>query len=258
MVTLPVAQRLCFLQRSVAAYCRQTHRNKELVIVVDQGTAAAKSAIAAHVASLGRDDIRLVDVRGKLSLGALRNLSRESARGDVLCQWDDDDLHHPRRVEQQLAALIKLGGQASHLQEVMHFFARSRLIYCTNWHATEAGGMPGTLMFRRSAQMRYPETGPSSRRGEDSVVVSQLRQRGELHALAGAPHLYVYVSHGGNTWADDHHEMLATRLGISRGLLLRREAQLREGLRPFDFGPGGVTVQGNNGPAFTLGGEHRD
>jgi hypothetical protein len=66
------------------------------------------------------------------------------------------------------------------------------------------------------------------------------------------PHLYVYVSHGENSYGNDHHEMLAARLGISRALLLRREAQLREGLRPFDFGPGDVTVQGYNGPAFTL------
>jgi hypothetical protein len=90
------------------------------------------------------------------------------------------------------------------------------------------------------------------------VASSQLQRDDGLHALAGAPHLYVYVSHGGNSWADDHHEMLDTRLGISRGLLLRREAQLREGLRPFDFGPGDVTVRGNNGSAFTLCGEQRN
>ena len=46
--------------------------------------------------------------------------------------------------------------------------------------------------------------------------------------------------------------MLASRLGLSKGLLLRREARLRESLRALDFGPGPVTVRGPNGVAFTL------
>jgi hypothetical protein len=39
------------------------------------------------------------------------------------------------------------------------------------------------------------------------------------------------------------HRMLARRLGISRALLRRREAQMREGLRPINFGPEDVSVE---------------
>jgi hypothetical protein len=46
--------------------------------------------------------------------------------------------------------------------------------------------------------------------------------------------------------------LLTRRLGISRALLLRREAEIREGLRPLDFGPEDITVEGYNGAAFTL------
>src|SRR5579863_5497970 len=102
MVTLAVPERLFYLQRSVGDYCRQTHRNKELVIVLDLGPRETKMAIAEHIRSLQRNDIRVVDPGRKLSLGALRNIARENARGDVHCQWDDDDLHHPERVERQL------------------------------------------------------------------------------------------------------------------------------------------------------------
>jgi hypothetical protein len=66
------------------------------------------------------------------------------------------------------------------------------------------------------------------------------------------PHLYVYTSHGMNSWSEDHHRMLASKLAISRGLLLRREAELRAALKPYDFGPGEVSVNGNNGPAFKI------
>ena len=55
MVTLPSPGRLAFVKRSIAAYCAQTHRPRELVVVLDQGPAEAKAAIAEHVRSLGRD-----------------------------------------------------------------------------------------------------------------------------------------------------------------------------------------------------------
>ena len=252
MVTLAVPERLDFLRRSVGDYCRQTHCRKELVIVLDFGPPETKTAIAEHVASLRRNDIRIVDPGRKLSLGALRNIARESARGDIHCQWDDDDLHHPERLERQLDYLLQAGCEAVCLQETMQFFPRARALYCTNWRASPPRSNPCTLMCRRSAPMRYPETGAESRVGEDVAVVRQLLEHEACRFLADAPHLYVYVSHGNNFLNGDHHRMLATRLGISRGLLRRRETQLREGLRPFEFGPEPITVQGNNGVAFTL------
>jgi glycosyltransferase involved in cell wall biosynthesis len=250
---LPVPERLRHVRRSIACYAQQTHANKELLIVADDGDPGTKSAIVAHVSSLGRDDVRIVNVPGKLSLGALRNISMTSARGDVLCQWDDDDLHHPQRLELQLDALLASGRQGACLQEAMLLFTESRTLYCTNWHATPARSLPSTLICRRSAPIRYPETGPDCQLGEDTAVVLQLQRLDGFHVLADCPHLYVYVCHGANSWAMDHHRMLADELAISRGLLTRREARFRAGLAAYDFGPGPVTVQGSNGPAFVLG-----
>ena len=252
MVTLPTPARFAFLKRSIAAYCAQTHTPRELVMVLDLGPAEAKTAIRMHVASLGRDDIRVVEAPGELSLGALRNLSRASARGQVHCQWDDDDLHHPQRVDRQLAALTASGAQAVCLQEVMLFLTASRELYWTNWRAAPPTVMPATVMCLATVPVRYPETGPTSRLGEDTAVALQFLSLGALHALTDAPHLFVYVGHAANTWGGDFHPMLASRLGLSQGLLLRREARIRESLRAIDFGPGTVTVRGPNGAAFTL------
>ena len=253
MVALPSAGRLAFLERSIAAYAAQTHASRELVIVLDQGSAEDKAAIAKHVATLRRDDVRIVESPRAMSLGALRNLSRDSARGEVQCQWDDDDLHHPQRIELELAALAASGAQAVCLQECMLLLAASSELYWTNWRATEPTVMPGTLMCRATAPIRYPETGPRSQLIEDTDVVLQLLRAGGLHPIVDAPHLYVYVGHASNTWGTAFHPMLASRLGLSRGLLLRREARLRENLRAIDFGPGPVNVRGPNGVAFTLG-----
>jgi len=251
MVTLPVPQRLAFLQRSVRAYCRQSHENKELVIVMDAGSQADKAAVAGYVASLGRHDIRIVDPPTKLTLGGLRNLSRASASGLVQCHWDDDDFHHPRRLEMQLRALRAEDRQGICLQDVMLYFSSSHVLYCTNWRATPVKGLPSTLMCRASTAIRYPEV-YEVKPSEDTAVVLQLQEFGGYGVLEDCPYLYVYVCHGGNSWPEDHHRMLAERLGISRGLLLRREVLLREELRQHEFGAGGITVQGPNGPAFVL------
>jgi glycosyltransferase involved in cell wall biosynthesis len=252
MVTLPGPQRLGFLRRSVADYCRQSYEPRELVIVTNGGAETDHAALGAYIDSLGRDDIRIRRVADDLTLGAVRNQSIAAARGEILCQWDDDDRHHPDRLAGQLEALTESGRAAMLLEEVMQFYPQARTLYCTNWHATENTGHPGTIVFRRDAQINYPEQGPAARRGEDSAVVQQLRKRAAVTALGGAAHLFVYVSHGANTWSEDHHRMLSSRLALSQGLLRRREPQLRAGLAAFDFGEGSVTVHGGNGPAFTL------
>jgi len=252
MVTLATPERLPFLRRSIVGYCAQTYPRRELVIVTDPGPTPAKSALGAMIAEHGRDDIRVVEAEGRMMVGALRNLAHDRAAGEVCCQWDDDDLHHPERLERQLAALDESGAQAVCLQQVMQFFPKAGELRCVNWRATEATVFPGSLMSRASAPVRYIETGPGSHHGEDTELVRQLMAIDGLHALPDAPHLYVYVSHGANSFDDEHHRMLADRLSISQGMLRRREAQLRHGLRPFDFGPDPVTVWGPNGPAFVL------
>ena len=253
-VTLPVPGRLERLKQSLAAYASQTHERRELVLVINGGTAEAAAAIKAHVATLGRGDIRLIEPPGVLTLGALRNISLEAARGDVVCQWDDDDLNHPTRLARQVEALAASDAEGICLQEVMQFFPTERRLYCTNWRATEARAHPGTLMRWARAPAAYPETGDRARLGEDLEVVLALQRRGAHAVMEGVAHLYVYVSYGENSWDEGHHRMLATSLGLSQGLLRRRQVSLREGLAAFDLGPGEVTVQGTNGPAFTLAG----
>ena len=251
MVTLAVPERLELFKRSIAAYCTQTHADKELVVVTD-GSRDARRPFAEHIATLRRDDIRFVPLEGKLTLGALRNRACEAARGAFLCQWDDDDLYHPLRLEEQLRALSSGDADCVYLEDVMQYFSALRTLYWMNWRATELRAHPGTLLCKRSTQPTYPESGESAERDEDSVVCRELRRRSKVAVLAEKAHLYVYVSHGTNKHPDAHHDMLAKELAISRGLLLRREQSLRAGLSPYDFGVDDVVVQGSNGPAFAL------
>lgn len=244
MITRP--ERAAMMARAADAFARQSWPDRELVVVVDQGPPAARAEALAQLQALGRDDVRVIAPEGAASLGALRNLAVAEARGELVCGWDDDDLHHPDRIAGQVAALDAAGCEAAVLQEAMLYRAEARVLHWTNWAATPAGGLPGTLVCRREAMPAYPEL----TLGEDLAVLEALKRRGAVLAQGGAAHLYVYVTHGANSWPAAHHAMLAETLAISKGLLARREAGLRDGLAP--YGLTGVPVAGPNGVAFTL------
>lgn len=248
MVTLPGRRHRMI--RAIEAWTRQTHVDRELVVVIDQGPQADRDAAAAAITQLGVADIKVVLPSRALSLGALRNLAVANASGDVLCVWDDDDLHHPLRVARQLAAMVQAGAKATVLQDVMLFREAPRILHWTNWAATPAGGLPGTLLCHAAAMPAYAEDGPEALLGEDLDLLQRIRADHHVLQQVAEPHLYVYVTHGENSSSAPHHVMLANRLSISKGLLKRREATLRDGLRP--FGLDGASVEGPNGAAFSL------
>jgi glycosyltransferase involved in cell wall biosynthesis len=252
MVTQPIAERFDGLRRSIAAYAAQTYPHRELVVLVDAGATARQEAIRAHVAGLGRDDIRVLVAPRAMTLGALRNLSWRHASGELVCQWDDDDLHHPQRIERQVIALEEQRAQAVSLQQSMHFAMGERALHCLNFHSTPWRSMAATLLCRRDAPVSYPESGELARRGEDTALIEQLQVAGGFRTLAEVPYLYVYVQHAVNTSPASHHRMLVERLAVSSGWLSRRELALRQGLAPFDFGGDALDVRGYNGCAFTL------
>lgn len=257
MVTLATPERFRFLQQSIGAYCAQTHGRKELVVVVNGGTAEGRRNVLDYIGSLGRPDIRTVTIDDQRTVGDYRNVSLEHAAGDILCQWDDDDLYHRERIARQLAALVDGDHDANLLRHVLKYFPQTRELYWTNWQATPGGGHPGTLMVKRSVPLRYlpihyPSEGPSDRLGEDLAAVLFLKEHYRVSYLADMPYLFIYVSHGKNLWPDAFHRMLATELSISQGLLRRREAELRAQLKTFDLGPGELRVHGSNGLAFTI------
>lgn len=175
---------------AIEAFRRQTYRHRELVIIDDSGNDSLGKVLRD-----GDRDIRWIRVppEGK-PLGALRNLSLAEAHGDLLCQWDDDDLSAPTRLERQ----------------VLVFFA-SRVDACTllrlnlwwperDWMATTSRRLwEGALMWRRGAIAAYPEI----RAGEDTPPAKELASRGSV-ALIDAPELYTYICHGKNTWSSQH------------------------------------------------------
>src|SRR3546814_9535246 len=94
---------------SIECYRRQSHPRRELVIVDDD----PDGTLARYVAALADPTIRHLRLpdRGQ-TLGELRNLAVAAAAGELVCQWDDDDLCHPRRLEVQHRVMRRTGAAA--------------------------------------------------------------------------------------------------------------------------------------------------
>ena len=88
------------------------------------------------------------------TLGELRNASVEAARGDIVCQWDDDDRYHPRRLELQFAAMRVENSEFCFLTDQLHLFAPDRTMYWDDWklevHPLKPG--QGTLVGSKAAR----------------------------------------------------------------------------------------------------------
>ena len=95
---MPTADRRPFVPRAIAQFLRQTHPKRQLLIL-DDGVD--------RVGDLVPDDgrIRYVPLRGRVTVGAKRNLACQLAEGVIIAHWDDDDWMSDDRLERQVAAL---------------------------------------------------------------------------------------------------------------------------------------------------------
>jgi glycosyltransferase involved in cell wall biosynthesis len=184
---------------AIECYQRQTYRNRELVVVCD----VPGAEIAGWIAGLGDESIRYVET-DKAVLGALRNVSVAAARGDLVCQWDDDDLCHPKRLEVQRDLMRKAGAGAHFLSQWMLWWPERRLLGLSALRPWE-----GTMLARREIMPPYPEI-PLR---EDAAVVAEILKNNRV-TWNRRPTLYCYVFHGGNSWDRSHFEMLFERASL--------------------------------------------
>ncbi len=179
---------------AIAGFLAQSHAARELVIVSD----TPSPALVAHIAALGDTRIRLIRT-DFAPLGSLRNVAVAAARGDIVAQWDDDDLYAPNRLSVQLAAL-RQGGDAAILLErwMMWWPDRYRLAL------SGRRGWEGTLLGWKDRLLPYPDLV----RGEDSAMIDAMLAAGVPIGLIDRPDLYCYVVHGGNSWDGQHFRRL--------------------------------------------------
>ena len=177
-------------QFAIDSFRRQTWPNRELVIVCG----APGSELPDFLATLGDPTIRYVPTAPEV-LGGLRNVSVGAARGTLLCQWDDDDLCHPQRLEFQYGQLVASDAAAHFLSRLLMWWPEERRLAISSRRMWE-----GSMLCRRVALGTYPLLA----RREDTQVVKDLRERGNRITYTDQPLAYCYVMHGGNTSGHRH------------------------------------------------------
>lgn len=224
MITRAASGRFALLKNSIRCFCAQTYPSLELVILLDSPKASDKMRLNRFLKSLDQENIRVIERKKKSSLGTLRNESVLHASGEFICQWDDDDLSHPERVERQVSFLRRSRASAVLLGQFLHYFMKEQRIYWGYWFES---GLPCTLLMRKDAAYKYARVS----KHEDSMLISDLHRSGELVTLIAEPHLYLYVFHGKNVFNRRHHLRMARKSSADALRLISCRRELQAGLK---------------------------
>jgi len=228
-LTVTQPGRAAQLAGSLHCFSRQTWSPRELVVVHD-GDDAFHVEVQNLLQTVEGGAIRVARADVGTPLGTLRNLAVESARGELVCQWDDDDLYHPERLSRQYRHLEAADADFCFLTDQLHWFRNTGEFFWDDWNAEvfPMNLIQGTLLGYRDAMPAYP---PLSR-GEDTPVMRTLQAAGErLAGLGGHGWLYVYVYHGSNAWDLGHHGAISGWKRLRAGQLEARRDELRRRLR---------------------------
>ena len=245
--------RLSLAKRSIDCFASQTYPNRELVVVTN-GADTFCHALRSHADHLGIQSRFVHLEQPDLTLGRLRNISLESASGDIVCQWDDDDCNHPQRLMRQAEHMFKENARACLMTDHLQFLQDAGLIVWVDW---TLGGrervdqlLPGTVMMHRDERFRYPEEGEYATRGEDTMFLNALYATVPVASLIGHGYLYLYTYHGRNTFSKEHHHHLSTYSRTAADMLGEVD-RIREALSHYPIEKP-VIVGGRDGPSFVL------
>lgn len=214
MVTQPGREGL--IRRSIECFNRQTLGPRQLVIVHD-GDRAFIRRLREMPEAARCEDLTIVDAGPGARLGALRNQSIEVARHEFVCQWDDDDLHHPEFLARQYDRLVEGEADFCFLTDQWHYFEGRGFVFWDDWSMSRPplDLIEGSLFGRRDRMPNYPDLAV----GEDTPLVREIVRRSTpIARLSDHGWLMMYSWHGANAWNFRHH------LAISQARRMREEA----------------------------------
>jgi len=192
--------RSAFLHTAIKCFFAQTYKNKQLVLVCsrdDRETIALAESFASasiKIVKLGVDPER--------SLGELRNISIENADGEYVCNWDDDDWHHPERIAVQVQSVLRHCAYGAILAREFLYddvTLKAYFSYRRSWE--------NSLLVSRKFLANKGYHYPLLNRSEDYNLVNMLLADYALYPIEDA-RLYIYRRTGVNVSEVDHFYML--------------------------------------------------
>jgi glycosyltransferase involved in cell wall biosynthesis len=237
-LTITQPGREALLANAIGDFARQRYVFRDLLIVHD-GDAAFHSHCEALIQQ-PRDGLQpvigaVLKLPSGYSLGQLRNYSVENARGELMCQWDDDDRSHPDRIAVQVEALRRESAVAAYLCQQLHYFADTDELFCEDFRREPypLNVVQGSALVRKDSMPRYPDL----QRGEDTALLNSLLQtKLPIARISGQPWLFCYGYHGDNTFAREHHATMVAAHALSPAAMMNIRSPLNVALAQYDPG----------------------
>lgn len=230
-VCVTTGRRPALLAESVLDFHAQTFPDRELVILHD-GDDATDSCLRRHACAT----VHIARSEPGQPLGLLRNQAIAHCRGDLICQWDDDDRNHPERLARQAIALQREGAIACYLVDQLHWFMPDALLCWDDWDREPypLNLIQGTMMARRDVLPPYPGLA----RGEDTAQTCALlraaaTQGWRVARLRGAGWCSIYRQHEGNAWDAAHHREISAAKHLPSARLVPLLPSLRSRLAEY-------------------------
>lgn len=179
-----------FVRSAINQFNMQTYENKELIIVYDSYTVEIQNLIREFESPI----IQFHYSKIKKSLGELRNLAVKLSHGEIFCQWDDDDIFSPDRINFFVTILLNSDVAACFLLRWIFWDIPKKRASISDERPWE-----GSIFAWKSVCINYP----SINKSEDFIAISEIC-RNNVIALVDNPYAYIYCAHGDNTWNDEH------------------------------------------------------
>lgn len=245
MVTAPGREKE--FQWSYQCYQWQTYPHRELIIVTD-----GNREYYQFLQNITKNDqeVTVHFEEQKKTLGELRNISLELAKGDIIVQWDDDDFNHPARLFLQYGCLERNQAKVCFFGEQLQYFFHRRHLYWCNWYhlsnVLPYRIIPGSLMAYRQPLLYYPPWP----RYEDMDLAYRLCDSQNIAILKNRAYLLIYSFHQKNTWSEEHHRGIATARAASAKKLWPHRKKIDQFVR--QLGWKDVTVMSKEGPVWKI------
>jgi glycosyltransferase involved in cell wall biosynthesis len=196
MVTGRCLERYSLTRVAIDCFFDQTWPNKELVIVnhgpwsLTQFMSQERKALVNEV---------MVYRPEEMTLGDLRNLSMDVASGEWLIQWDDDDWHHPLRMETQFDY-----ADSADTINTLGWQVRCNLQARSAFYDVMPGGQHMSVFYAKDLVHRYEKLNVR----EDTAFFSSFARRTVIDNspdnVPVSPFLYVRLFHTLNIWDQQH------------------------------------------------------
>jgi len=245
------------LKRAIINFRQQTIAPRELVIMVRQeGYLQQIEQFLANELEPLKDVTVKAYSRNFRALGGGITQAAICSRGDWLCCWDDDNLSHPGRLEQQ----IELTEQdiPSFLATCIYHFYESEEIYLAN--CEQPSGPPSQRCVPSSflCHREYFHSIDELKQSHPMVQMADTLGRKQIpyHLISELPYSFVVGVRGDNMMGYNWHRRQATELPATRrrAWLVKRAETIEGMLKDYRWPNSTMDVCGKDAQAFVAEG----